>query len=66
MKAQCLVRVVGNTLAQCLTLIKEELIGQLGIAHRVIARGCAKLVVLDQPVIRILREGNRRQFECID
>ena len=66
MKAQCLVWVVGNTLAQCFALIEEEFIGQLCIAHRIVARGRAKLVVFDQPVIRVLREGNRRQFERID
>ena len=66
MQTQRLVGMFSHPLLQCRTLIEEELIGQLRIAHRIVARGRAELVVLHQPVIRVLREGHRRQFKRID
>ncbi len=55
-----------DALLQSFPLIEEQLICQLGIAHRVIARGRAELVVLHQPVIGVLRECDRREFQRID
>jgi len=66
MQAQRLVRVLGHALLQGLVLIDEELVGQLRIAHRIVACRRAQLVVLHQPVIRVLREGDGREFERVD
>ena len=42
------------------------MIGQFRIAHRIIARSGAEPIVLDQLVIGIAREGDRREFEGVD
>jgi hypothetical protein len=46
-------------------LVQEELVGQFGVADRVVPDGRAELVVLHQPVIGVLREGDGGQFEGV-
>ena len=61
-----LVRASAAERLECLQLFAEELEAQLRIAQRVVARIADQLVVLDQPVIGVLREGKRRELQRVD
>ena len=66
MQAQHLIRMLDHACSKGLPLIEEQPVGQLGIAHRIVPRGRAEAVVLDQAVVRVLREGDRRELERVD
>ena len=46
-------------------LVEEEREGKLGVPQRVVARVADELVVLDEPVVRVLRKGERRELERV-
>ena len=46
-------------------LVEEEREGKLGVPQRVAARVADELVVLDEPVVRVLRKGERRKLERV-
>jgi hypothetical protein len=66
MQAQHLIRVRDHTRFEGLPLVEEQPVGQLGIAHRVVPRGRTEAVLFDQTVVRVPREGDRRELERVD
>ena len=61
--------IVGTGLRErpeCVQLVMKEREAELGIAQRLAASIAHELVVLDEPVVRVLREGERRELERVD
>jgi hypothetical protein len=52
--------------AEFLILLAQHLSRELTVGHRVGEAVAHQLVVLDQPVIGVLRKGQRRQVEGVD
>ena len=65
-QAQAFVGMIDHALLQRLALVEEEFVSQLRVAHRIVARGGAQLVVLHQAVIGVLRKRDRRQLQRVD
>ena len=51
---------------ECFQLVMKERETLLGIAQRLVASIAHELVILDQPMVRVLREGERRKLERVD
>ena len=65
-QAQGFVWMLRDALAQRLGLFQKKFVSKPRILFRVVARGGAQLVILDQMVIGILRKGDGGKFQRID
>ena len=54
-----------QTTTQRVSLVEKQLIRKLGITNGIILCRRAQLVVFDEPVIRVLGEGNRGKLKCV-
>ena len=66
MQACRLLRAFAREPLERIVLVLEEAQAKLRIPERIAAAVAQQFVILDQPVVRVLRKGDRRKLERID